>query len=328
VDWVRFRIGRSHLGFIAARLSEVFGPVERRPGTAARFRMPAARRWACGAFVAFDDDPDGREFVVVEVPGGAVAALPEDEQGRLLFDLTARGGVCTRIDLAVDWHQPAEDRIGQVHAACEAGMLTGARRYKYEYERRPAGGLLSEQVRMGARGGDGSGRFVRVYDKGLESGEATAGEWVRWELEATGTVAAEVALLILGTDWSGWQERARAIALGSVDFRERTGRRELALRPRASWWDAILGGLACVRVQAGPRVRSSLGLLSWLRTAVAPTIATLAADIGCPVEELFRVVVGRWEASEVVRSRVAVWELVHHYGPGGELRPGRLDRPG
>jgi hypothetical protein len=319
---MRLRMHRGHLAWAQVRLSEVFGRPEGRIGHASRFRLPTARRWPNGAAVAFDDDPEGRSLIVVEVPGAALAELSPAEQGDLLRDCLARGATCTRIDVAIDWTGDLEDLIPTMASECGRGVLTGAKRYERRSSMDGRGAIRGDQVRIGARGGDGSGRFVRCYDKGLESKTAPAGRWVRWELEATGPVAAEAAVLIAGTDWRGWDERARAIALGAVDFRERNeGDRHIDRRARCAWWEALIDQREVVRVQAPRNQSSALGWVCWMRSACIPHLVTLSSELGISLEHCIATVIGGGEYREGLLERLPLRQLITAYHAGADPTP-------
>jgi len=180
-------------------------------------------------------------------------------------------------------------------------------------------------VRLGRRGNVGSGRYARVYDKGLETKTAGANQWQRFEVEYTGQVAAFALAMLLESERDGmarmvvdprvesktcWEDQAVAMALGAFDFREVTGSRELGRRPRVSWWAAFVGQVECVRVKAAkPVARSLKATARWVRKCVAPTLVSMMRRSGRSLMEVLTDLVGSVEAvPSVLRASVFQYE--------------------
>jgi hypothetical protein len=143
--------------------------------------------------------------------------------------------------------------------------------------------LCGRGVYIGSRGENGSGRFVRVYDKGLESGQAAAGEIIRWELESSADVARQIwadFVAVLGNDSSGGATALLAArVVGAVDFRTPDCR--LDRSERSSWWSAFLELVGRpVLCRARQKVTRLAGHVAWLRRTVVPKIAACAKATG------------------------------------------------
>lgn len=225
----------------------------------------------------------------VEIPGSALGCLEGEERIELLRDLARWGMKCTRIDVAVDLvaHSDGQvELVEAVHDACTRGELVGARRWRPVIEY--AGNRITgASVYLGKRGSQGSGRMVRCYDKGLETG-AVANTWHRWEAEFSGDVAAQVGQVL--AERVEWVEPAVCVALGAVDFRVNTGVRDSCRRPRAEWWasvvrhfQGIVGGRSFPPFRIKARRKAS-NLRSWRehqRRAVLPTLLAMAREGDC-----------------------------------------------
>jgi hypothetical protein len=243
IDWLRVVIPQARVGEVSAKFDDLFGPHQGKPG---RFGLRSGREWSGGAYVAVDTPRDGQRIAphaVVELSGSTLSPLTHDEKlGLMAFLLTVEGAHATRLDIAIDWTGEDIDIIQTIADACMSGQMTGAKRFEpmkaYKHENgKPH--IVKEMIAIGARGKNGSGRYLRVYDKGLETREKQRGEWVRWELELSKDLANMAAIGILQSDDEC--KAMREYALGTVDFREANGKR-LRDRPRCEWWSDLLAG--------------------------------------------------------------------------------------
>lgn len=242
-----------------------------------RFNLLASRRWgAAGVYF----DPTGQaSYCVVDVPGSVLAVLPSSEAALSLAQaLRACGGRASRLDVALDWGGGrGASIIDSAVASCEAGELCGARCWRV-VESRKQTERTGRTLYLGLRGDSGSGRFVRIYDKGQETASRPEGQWVRYEAELTADVADQVLckLIDAGPDWA---DVAAGCALGCVDFRADNGRTLLAERPRCAWWSAVLA-VPVERVRSPRYATSYAGWATWMRRAVLPGFAAMCALAG------------------------------------------------
>lgn len=305
VDWLRFSGPRSRLEAIVDLLCQYFG--EWQYGRGAMF-LARSMRWGVAALY-FDEGLEAADHCVIDLPGSALALLDRDEVITLAGELAALSCRPTRVDVAVDFEGDQIQLVQTVDAACRGGELCGARRFEYR-ERFGSGQRRSlHMVTIGARGNLGSGRYVRVYDKGLETGTADEGRWVRWECEFSDDCAREVVSALVAS--SDWRTEAMERALGAVDFREANGSVALARRPRSAWWRAVIEGLSVVRTTA-KRLKSTLiGYTRWLGRSVWPSLTAFAENLGCSVEQLVSELVGPVKPRYQVLLEQVGRELVH-----------------
>jgi hypothetical protein len=151
------------------------------------------------------------------------------------------------------------------------------------------GELEGDMATFGRRGKDGKGRYVRVYDKGLESqGEIDA---IRVEVELSGDTAKQWFLILAACDDQNELERKIGqIVVGSILFADKSGSHGHADRFRVlPWWKRIaeLVGSASVKVE---RVRPTLEKsVAWVKRSMPVTLARLALaveNLGMVGEEL------------------------------------------
>lgn len=257
-------------------------------------------RWEAGPIVQMEHNTMSLCMVIIE--GKVLEQFTPEERVQMLRELIELGMKASRIDLALDLVGEHVELVERVEDAIRDGELCGPRRWKpnHEYNRHQV--RLRSEVTMGRRGKEGSGRYVRVYDKGLEQGEE-ANRRHRWELECNGYVAAEVATLVA---FAGeWEQRVREIALGAVDFRIGTARRALAERPRAAWWAILVDGIETLRVTVPRRTPSLDSTAAWFRQQVFPTLLAISevmGDLGEAVSLLGAGRVTRRQLENAVRS--------------------------
>lgn len=336
LDWLRVRGPRSRLEAARQWITSKFGSeFELRKGP---HFFEHAERWASGAQIWYSEP--GSEGVqpygVVELPGSCLGLVSAGVRVKWLRELRSLGFThVTRLDVAVDWFGEGLTLVQAVRAACERGELCGARKWepisKYDGRR-----LVGETVYLGTRSSDGSGRFARCYDKGLETGERPAGTWQRFEVQFMQESARVVAGLLLQADdmergdvkdlvvvevdgkppVPGWGPQAVAVCLGSYDFRV-PGKtdRHLRRRPRAGWWASVLGAVEGFRVKSSARRETTLPrFVAYLNRQVGPTLAAIGKITGMEVDEVFRDLVAGGSSIKPKRcSRVALEYNLREY---------------
>lgn len=251
-----------------------------------------ALAWASGARLFTDPtqaNMGGRELL--SLGGEAMQAFDVDGQLQLLADLHALGFKGTRVDPAADDHQRIAS-MDDVHEAGRAGHYCGLRLYDPRRPQTQAGELKGDTAYFGRRGGDGSGKYLRIYDKKLESDGAI--DAIRYEVELSGERAAEAFR------WLAACKSAEAFRLvlggligGAIDFRERdraSSDRHVDRVPRLTWWEKLLE------------------LLTSAPIAIARTKTTLQRRVEWAVKSVGRILV---EAAAVVEAQgMAGWELL------------------
>lgn len=322
IDWLRLRghKGRNHE--VMQVLSKFFGDSE--PGRG-RYYYGKAERFEAGAVLLWDEE---RDDSLIDLAGSVLGTLEAWEVIELVRILFRHGySHATRVDVAIDFRGKDLRLVQSVMQACENGELTGSRSFEFFNQNCGRKGLT---VRIGRRGKHGSGRFVRVYDKGLETKECEANEWHRYEAEFSKDVADQALRWILQgqvmseqkvepifSSWvggfeptPGWAISAAQCALGAVDFKEKKSfvSRSLRRRPRCQWWGEVIAGIEPVLIKARRvRLRCLEATQEWVRKQVAPTIMAMARVTGRSFDRVFSDLAGDLET---IRSActVAVFE--------------------
>jgi len=266
----------------------------------ARYGYERGIYFELGGSVLFDE----KRFRV-ELSGSALGLV--DGRTRLEWARELMGlGVSrwSRVDVAVDYRGgTGAELLEHVRESCKRGELCRGRRWTPVAAHRGRE-VIGETVYLGKRGKFGSGRMVRVYDKGLEQRSNPRGEWVRWEAElrdtrggdwATQTVlsgikAMELAdghkpdaweqgsLAALGTV-AEWERELLRIALSAFEFRQVNGQSKLDRRPLVAWYARLLAAVGGKPRPLAAKRRPAPtfeGFRRWLKRSVAPTIALMA----------------------------------------------------
>jgi hypothetical protein len=235
--------------------------------------------WLCGA--RLDVQPTqasmgGRERLALS--GEALRQLPIGDQLRVVKRLAELGAKGTRVDAAFDDFNRLAP-MSAVHAACQAGHFAGFQVWEPRGRMRRNGDREGDMVTMGSRGSGGSGKYLRIYDKNLESDGAI--DCIRWELELS-QERAEQAFTWLATvaDVAAWRLLLGNWIGGAVDFIERdreSSDRHLDRCPRLAWWEQLRELLGAAELSV-PRAPSTLQeRVAWALSSVSRIMCESAA---------------------------------------------------
>lgn len=199
---------------------------------------------------------EGRGEALLDMTGTSLDFIAPEKQLQLLRDLQRIGFKATRIDPAFD-DERRDASMDEIHAAAAAGHYTGFLKSTPIRERMRDGTLTGDTLNFGSRGKSGSGKFMRIYDKFLESDGLI--DAIRYEAvfykERADEAFQRLACCASVTDYATLI--ARMIG-GAVTFLDRgqPGDVETHLDrcPLLPWWERILrrllGALRIVPVDA------------------------------------------------------------------------------
>jgi hypothetical protein len=232
--------------------------------------------WESGAVVGWS--PGRRPEGWLSMNGDSCDLVPVESKLQFFKSLHALRAKCTRLDAACDVDRSLVG-MDQVHAAADAGHVLGFRRYNCvrPVKNMNTGELEGDMATFGRRGKDGSGRYGRVYDKGLESqGKIDS---IRFEAELSGDVATMwfAQLAVDPDDTAEFVRLLGRIVVGSICFVDKSGAHGHADRYKIlPWWKRIaeLIGTAKIKVErVAPTLEKSV---KWLKKSTAVTFARLA----------------------------------------------------
>ncbi len=300
LDWLRFTLPFNRRYLMTNRLAKYLGRYVSKPGM---WGYRERYQFASGAFVAFTDS--SRECCV-ELTGETCQQLGHDSLMELMTWAYNQLARATRIDVRLDFKASHVGLIDQVRDACHRKELCRSRVYKKDDEHVTNGLCTGYSIQLGKRGKNGSGRFVRVYDKGLQTGDAPKGQWERWETEFSDDAANQVCMKLIHSD--NWNQTASELTLGAVEFREHTGSRSLKRRKLAHWWANLTKSInpILVKIQRPKTTLDRYG--AWLRRSVLPGIHTMAHESGQTPSQVMDFFTGNDNlATPIERASPAVW---------------------
>ena len=303
IDWFRFRMPFNQLHQITNRLAKYLGSYFSKPGM---WGYRERFQFACGAFVTFTDA--SRECCI-ELTGDTCKFLGHDTLMDLMTWAYSHLARATRIDIRLDFKGIEIGLIDNVAQSCERRELCRCRRWGKIDQHTANGECTGYSVQLGKRGKDGSGRLVRVYDKGLETKEKPKGEWERWETEFSDDAANQVCMELIASD--NWTQSAAELALGAVDFRVYTGARSLKRRSIADWWAKLTASIKPILVRI-KRVHTNIDRYgSWLCRSVMPTLHTISKHTDQSVANIILFFTGKQNfAKAVCDASPVVWEYI------------------
>lgn len=305
IDWFRCTASRDQIDKACALLDKHFGAISQ--AAKGRFFLSCGRSWGSAGVFYDADGENAAGHCCVEVAGSMLDLLGSAYRLDLVRDFLQAGFKVTRIDIALDFTGEKISLVRDVASACEAGHLCRLLRHSYtaECER---GEVVQEIIRLGSRGSNGSGRYVRIYDKGLETGTRERGEWVRAEAELTDDVGHQSAMALVDSITPG--PFMASLVLGAFELREGSGDVRANRRPLVAWWSALLSSCGSTRFVA-MRVRSTLrGYCEWLSVAVVPQMKGLADACGLGLSDFqFRTIGDVPSKGSVIKTEIGMGVL-------------------
>lgn len=200
------------------------------------------------------------QTIMVEVPGAELSRFDLDEQIEALDQLhTAGMEKATRLDLALDYHADpgtVQTFLDDAERACEAGCLVVPHGFD---PRAPKTRELEQKGKTLYLGSRSSESFVRIYDKGQETGEKGPGEWVRVEAEFKNAKAQAVRDQLLDSTAQDSARVLQGIVLGAMEFRSQpagdfagslAAGSEDPATDHAAWLRELRSGVDLVKIRA------------------------------------------------------------------------------
>jgi Replication initiation factor len=282
LDWIRMSgpVGMRHEA--VRLLAHYYGNPTYGTG---RYFLNAGYRFGAAAVYFEQDDEQGKDHCVVDLPGSAMAEISMADAVTLLADLLGMGFRSTRLDIAVDLYcEPT--LIESVTKSCMNGELCRAKKFRPQHVQ-SGQEITGYGCNIGDRGKLGSGRYLRVYDKGLETKERERGQWVRWEAELANEPANEASKALALNDDA--VAVGIAHAFGVCDFRENSGAKHLDRRPRCKWYQDLLQNVEPQRVVQSRTKSTVHSFKRWMQSAVLPKMETLAAASGNRMDQLLQI---------------------------------------
>lgn len=220
--------------------------------------------------------------------GGVCDQLAGPDLWSLVRSMMTLGACVTRVDVRADFTFDAPSELIRTSlASCEAGELCRVKGFRPEFDGDAKSGQTQlNGVYFGARS-KGGHRFVRFYDKGIESGMAPRGHHLRYEAEFTGDHGRMAGAYIFGaSSYDLGMQAGAALLAGVVDFRECGKVTNLTRRKRVAWFNQLFEGIVSMRPRVAAEPSTWQSKASWLRDQVGPTLAAIAQQAGMTVGDV------------------------------------------
>lgn len=240
--------------------------------------------WASGVSLCFDSDPEHnpgshRGRMTLDVPGRACDELTAPDLLLFMEGCQALDSRCTRLDVFWDDYNRTVS-LEELRRIADEGdfsmfQITSENRTRNRI-RKENDGLLYDAVTFGRRGCKGSGKYLRVYDKNLESkGESNC---IRWECEFSQEKAQEVFTWLVGADGNldVFATLCGSLVGGCINFVHRTGDKHIVRLDVYEWWQEIINSLGVLSVRIAKKENTLTGMIDWVERQVSPTLAVLA----------------------------------------------------
>ena len=183
---------------------------------------------------------------------------------QLISDLRGRGARATRLDLSCDFSGASIEPVEHARTVRDYLPFRCDKLIDSRHESVTGG----RTCYFGKRGADGSGKFVRFYEKGREQGLRV--DLLRYEVELTAEYGDDAAKW-LAEAGDAWELVAQSILADVIDFREGYGLRRGGQNAgrdtvRYAWWQALLNRL-CDAVKLRAKIKPAVSLLRMERWA-------------------------------------------------------------
>jgi len=281
VHWLRNSFDHKKLEKVKAWVSNFFGESTLKDYGKLGYGRHYA--WESGVSLCFDADPENnpnshRGRITLDVPGKACAELTAPDLLLFMEGCQALDCKCKRIDVFWDDYKRivSLEELGRVADVGDFSMfrISSANRTKNR-TRKENDGLLYNAVTFGRRGCKGSGKYLRVYDKNLESnGESNC---IRWECEFSQEKAQEVFTWLVGASGNldVFATLCGSLIGGCINFVHRTGEKHIGRLDVYEFWQEVIKLLGVLSVRIAKKENTLTGTIEWVEKQVAPSLALI-----------------------------------------------------
>lgn len=286
IDWLRVTGPRERLHQICKIMSAFFG--EGMDGNRGGFFQSHSIKY--GSAVVYYNltvNPERKQHTIVEIPGQMLAELVDEQVQQLTYQLLGEGCRSTRCDVAIDLYDHPE-LVDLAASEYRNHKLVGAKRILHIVQE-TSGKTTGKTLNVGVRGKDGSGRYLRIYDKGLETKTEIEGEWIRWEVEFTDDCATEFVNQYASANSTVMVMKEHAY--GAVDFLE-SPHKQRQRRTRCAWFQSLLDGLEPITLKKKRCDSSMLSKVRWFQTCVRPALHCIAEITSKSLDEVITGICG------------------------------------
>ncbi|GAI64521.1 unnamed protein product [marine sediment metagenome] len=191
------------------------------------------------------------------------------------------GGTCSRIDIFWDDYDRTvnpKDLWDVIDKDDYSIFQVASKNQTRNRTHKQNDGLVCDEVSFGRRGSKGSGAYLRVYDKKLESNDEC--NCVRWELELTDVKAQKVFTRLAGVcgDLECFAIICGALVGGCINFvhrTQRTGDKNLSRLEPYDWWERITKLLGKMSIRIAKKQNTLTGMMEFQERNMSPSLACI-----------------------------------------------------
>ena len=274
IHWLRISMSRTHLPELKEYCSEYFG--ESFEDGYGLWSYAARCAWTNGATLNYDltDDWAARWHngkVTLDITGQACDEV--EDWHRFISGFSKFQPRCTRCDVFFDDYQRTV-KLSQVRKIAKRGDYTRFRNYQFKQGFKNGNRLDRDEVSFGNRGSRGSGKYLRVYDKALESkGEQ---DCIRWEVEFTEKYAHKAFEKLCQAETSeAFATLCGSLVAGCIEFVHRTNDNHISRLKVYKFWQFFKDTLGVLVLRIAKKSNDINGIYKWVYKQVSPTLACL-----------------------------------------------------
>ena len=232
--------------------------------------------WPSGVTLNYDSDPERRQKnhkgrITLDVRGSACDELTVSDLLVLIEGSDCLGGVSSRNDIFFDDFGRSVEP-SDLHDVIDRNDFSGFR-MAHKKQTSKSGKVVHDEVMFGRRGDMGSGKYLRVYDKNLESkGEI---DCIRWECEFTQRKAQQVFKALAGCEGNieAFATICGALIGGCINFVHKTGDKNICRLDVYEFWELITDTLGKLFIRIEKKINTLTGVIEWTERQVAPSLA-------------------------------------------------------
>jgi hypothetical protein len=309
---MRFSVQNEHLFDLIKVLVSWFGVPNQERGL---WGYEKSYRWPSSLMVVFNgtrvqDENRAMKVFAVEVPGDLIQSWDEDFLKKFMGWISSFPLVkCTRLDVFID-DMDRVSSIAMVRKAWKQKQVWGFG-VSGNYDKSGCGGEKTvDAITFGSRGKSGSGKFLRVYDKNLES--CGVNKSIRYEVEFSDERSDQ-----------GFRELMMCVPLGNLSFVAarlvlgafgffRKWKDGTAVEP-LPWWKKICDGIDGIKLPMPVKISEIEDVKRWLMEIVSASFMMVREfymdrDVG-DVDEWHKWLSGFWEEGRR-RMRQGHWAKI------------------
>ncbi|MDF7809542.1 replication initiation factor domain-containing protein [Pontiellaceae bacterium B12219] len=283
IDWLQGTIPFEKLQLVLEYLTNICGAGYEEKAYGLYGYQACAEFHPFGILVLWDTDQSRRkqhgDRICLQICGSGISCFPPDSLLRFMRDLSLKFWFKgSRIDLAFDDYEKIIMPL-EVWKIAEQGSYSGFRKHGIEGDTKRNGNDCGKTVRFGRRGKNGSGKYLRCYDKEKESkGEINS---VRWEVVFSKASADKIFFdLAFATDETDLARKIGAYIGGCIDFIERSENGHINELDRLAFWEQIIHHLGKAALRCGRPEGSIETSMEWVESSVSPCLKKLRKALG------------------------------------------------